>query len=126
MTVPVGGRLSEITGWLHRLQTAQPDIEASAVVSLDGLIIASALPEEAEQDRVSAMSAALLSLGERISLELGRGTLEQVFVRGVQGDILLMSVGQDAVLTAMTRKGATLGSVIYYMKRTAQQLSNLL
>ena len=63
MTAPTGtgGRLNEILGWLRRLQAAQPDIEASAVVSLDGLIIASNLPEEAEEDRVSAMSAALLS-----------------------------------------------------------------
>lgn len=126
MTTPTGGRLHEVTGWLRRLQSAQPDIEASALVSLDGLIIASALPEEAEEDRVSAMSAALLSLGERISYELGRGALEQVFIRGVDGDILLMAVGQSAVLTTMTRKGATLGSIIYYMKRTAQQLSTLI
>ena len=128
MTAPTGtgGRLNEILGWLRRLQAAQPDIEAAAVVSLDGSIIASNLPDEAEEDRVAAMSAALLSLSERISAELGRGMLEQVFVRGQQGDILLMAVGQDAVLTAMTSKGATLGSIIYYMKRTTQHLSNLL
>lgn len=126
MTMTGEGRKNEITGWLRRLQAAQSEIEASAVISLDGLIIASALPPSAEEDRVSAMSAALLSLGERISLELGRGSLEQVFVRGAAGDILLMAVGSDAVLTVITRKGATLGSIIYYMKRTAQQLATLL
>ena len=60
---------------LRELQASSPDTEASAVVSVDGLSIASALPQGVEEDRVSAMSAAMLSLGERIATELGRGTL---------------------------------------------------
>ena len=67
---------------LRDLQSTTPEIEASAVVSVDGLIMASSLPANVEEDRVSAMSAAMLSLGERISSELGRGELEQVMVKG--------------------------------------------
>jgi len=63
---------------LRDLQSGTPDIEASAMVSVDGLIMASSLPADVEEDRVSAMSAAMLSLGERIANELGRGTLNQV------------------------------------------------
>ena len=59
---------------LRELQASSPDIEASAIVSVDGLTIASALPQGVEEDRVSAMSAAMLSLGERIAGELGRGS----------------------------------------------------
>ena len=66
---------------LREMKAATPEIEASAVVSVDGLIMASALPSAVEEDRVSAMSAAMLSLGERISSELGRGTLDQVYIR---------------------------------------------
>jgi predicted regulator of Ras-like GTPase activity (Roadblock/LC7/MglB family) len=79
----------------------QPDIEASAVVSVDGLIMASSLPATVEEDRVSAMSAAMLSLGERIAAELGRGVLDQVFIHGKSGYVVLMSVGEDAVLTIL-------------------------
>ncbi len=50
---------------LRELQASSPDIEASAIVSVDGLTIASALPQGVEEDRVSAMSAAMLSLGEK-------------------------------------------------------------
>jgi hypothetical protein len=70
---------------LREMQAASPDIEASAVVSVDGLIMASALPADVEEDRVSAMSAAMISLGERIASELGRGGLEQVYIRGGGG-----------------------------------------
>jgi len=111
---------------LRKLQAATPEIEASAVVSIDGLIIASNLPEGTEPDRVSAMSAALLALSMRIAGELRRGPLEQVFVRGLDGDILLMAVGEQAVLTVMSRKDAKLGMMLYYMRRTARDLSVLL
>lgn len=111
---------------LRELQATSPDIEASAVVSVDGLTIASALPQGVEEERVSAMSAAMLSLGERISDELGRGMLEQVYIKGVSGYVVLMSVGEDAVLTALAREQAKLGLIFLDMRRAAQDLSKLI
>lgn len=111
---------------LRDLQVSSPDIEASAVVSLDGLIIASALPHEVEEDRVSAMSAAMLSLGERIASELGRGALSQVYIRGEKGYVILMSVGEEAVLTALAREQAKLGLILLDMRRAAEALAKLL
>lgn len=119
-------RTEEMVMRLRNLQASTADIEASAVVSVDGLIMASALPRDVEEDRVSAMSAAMLSLGERIAIELGRGTLDQVFIRGEQGYVLLMSVGTEAVLTALARKEAKLGLVLLDMRRTAAELSRLI
>ncbi|WP_119072513.1 roadblock/LC7 domain-containing protein [Aggregatilinea lenta] len=110
---------------LRELQAGTPDIDASAVVSVDGLIIASALPSDTEEDRVSAMSAAMLSLGDRIANELARGTLEQVFIRGNSGFVILMSIGEEAVLTALVRQSAKLGLVFLDMKRAADDLEKL-
>jgi len=110
---------------LRELQSTTPEIEASAVVSVDGLIMASSLPTNVEEDRVSAMSAAMLSLGERIATELGRGTLDQVYVRGTGGYVILMSVGDEAVLTTLVREGAKLGLIFLDMRRTADDLSAL-
>jgi hypothetical protein len=111
---------------LKKLQISSPDIQASALVSVDGLIIASALPASIEEDRVSAMSAAMLSLGERISLELKRGALDQVYIRGDQGYVLLTSVGNEAVLTVMANSGAKLGLMFLDIKRSAETLSGLI
>src|SRR5512132_1012845 len=102
---------------LREMQAASPDIEASAVVSVDGLIMASALPSGVEEDRVSAMSAAMLSLGERIASELGRGGLDQVYIRGGNGYVILMAVGEEAVLTALARAEAKLGLIFLDMRR---------
>jgi predicted regulator of Ras-like GTPase activity (Roadblock/LC7/MglB family) len=110
---------------LRDLQATTPEIEASAVVSVDGLAMASSLPANVEEDRVSAMSAAMLSLGERISTELGRGRLDQVYIRGNEGLVVLMSVGEEAVLTTLVREGARLGLILLDMRRTADDLSRL-
>lgn len=115
-----------IVSRLREMQAASPDIEASAVVSADGLIIASALPVEVEEDRVSAMSAAMLSLGERIAGELGRGALEQVYIRGNLGYVLVTAVGQEAVLTALAREHTKLGLVFLEMRRAAESLESLI
>ena len=111
---------------LRQLQASTPDIEASAIVSVDGLTIASALPQGVEEDRVSAMSAAMLSLGERIAGELGRGNLAQVYIKGENGYVVLMSIGEDAVLTALARQQAKLGLIFLDMRRATEDLSRLI
>ena len=111
---------------LRELQSSTADIEASAVVSVDGLIMASALPANVEEDRVSAMSAAMISLGERIAGELRRGLLNEVYVKGKHGYVLLMSVGEDAVLTVLAREGAKLGLIFLDMGRVVEDMVALL
>jgi len=114
---------------MHVLKTLvanTPDLEGAATVSLDGLILASVLPAGTDEDRVSAMAAALLSLGERTAQELQRGTLEQVYVRGDQGYIILMQAGEEAVLEVIAGGGAKLGMVLLDMKRAAEEVARLL
>jgi predicted regulator of Ras-like GTPase activity (Roadblock/LC7/MglB family) len=110
---------------LRNLQSSTQDVEASAVVSVDGLIIASSLPTSVEEDRVSAMSAAMLSLGERISGELGRGLLQEVYIHGSGGYVLLVSIGSDAVLTVLARQQAKLGLIFLEMRRASSDLEKL-
>jgi len=111
---------------LVELQAVTPDVEASAVVSIDGLTIAAALPANVEEDRVAAMSAAMLSLGERIAGELARGELDEVYIHGESGYVLIMSVGLDAVLTALAREEAKLGLVLLEMRRAVSDLRKMI
>jgi len=119
-------RTQQLIESLRNLQASSPDIEASALVSVDGLTIASALPQGIEEDRVSAMSAAMLSLGERIASELGRGALEQVYIKGDNGYVMLMAVGEEAVLTVMARQQARLGLILLDMRRAVEVLEKLI
>ncbi len=116
-------RAQRIIERLRDMRSSTPDIEASAIVSVDGLILASDLPSTVEEDRVSAMSAAMLSLGERISTELGRGELDQVYIRGDEGYVFLMAAGTEAVLTILARREAKLGLVLLDARRAAADIA---
>ena len=116
-------RTEKLTQLLKSLSGSTPDIEASALIDNDGLMIASALPQDVEDDSVAAMSSALLGLGERIAEELSRGDLELVMLRGDDGYVVLTRCGPDAVLTVMARKGAKLGLIFLDVNRTAKQLA---
>jgi len=83
-------RTDVLTEILNELNSASTDVEASALISLDGLMIASALPSNMSEERIGAMSAAMLSLGERTAKELARGQLEQVLIRGEKGYVLMV------------------------------------
>jgi len=111
---------------IHILQRGVPEVEAAAVISLDGLIMASALPDGMSEDRISAMSAAMLSLGEQINREMGLGTLEQLYTRGSNGYVVLLAVGKDAVFTTLVQPEAKLGVLFLELRKTAEDLARLL
>ena len=111
---------------IRDLLTQTAEIEAAAVVSFDGLPMASALPAGMDEDRVAAMSAALLSLGERATVGLGRGELNQVFIEGEEGTVFLVSAENEAVLVAVAAKGAKTGMMLYEVKRTAATVAAVL
>ena len=121
-----GSRSSRLDSAIHALLSQTPEIEAAAVVSFDGLPMASALPQSMDEDRVAAMSAALLSLGERAAQGLGRGELSQVYIEGDSGTVFLVSADDEAVLVAVAAKGAKVGMMLYEVRRTAATVADVL
>jgi predicted regulator of Ras-like GTPase activity (Roadblock/LC7/MglB family) len=120
-------RVEAINRLLRALQSGSPDMEASALISEDGLIIASALPQHIDESRVAGMSATLLSLGTRAATELERGAVEEVLVRGDQGYVVLMAVGTSGtLLLTLSSRTAKLGLVFLDMRRTAEDLRRIL
>ena len=111
---------------IHGLLAQTPEIEAAAVVSFDGLPMASALPQSMDEDRVAAMSAALLSLGERAAQGLGRGELSQVYIEGDAGTVFLVSADDEAVLVAVAAKGAKVGMMLFEVRRAAAAVADAL
>src|SRR5919112_6495282 len=112
-------KADQLAAALDEFLSVSPEVEAAAVVSSDGLPMASALPPHVEEDRLAAMSAALLTLGERAAEGLGRGELGQVFIEGREGHVVLMAAGEHAVLVAVIQRHAKIGLVVFEMRRSA-------
>ena len=121
-----GSRSERLDRAIHGLLSQTPEIEAAAVVSFDGLPMASALPPSMDEDRVAAMSAALLSLGERAAQGLGRGELSQVYIEGDAGTVFLVSADDEAVLVAVAAKGAKVGMMLFEVRRAAAAVADAL
>ena len=111
---------------LDDLNGSSADVEASALISKDGLMIASALPSGIDEDRVGAMSAALLSLGDRAGRELERGGIDQVMIQGEKGYVIMTSAGEEAVLTVLAKTNAKLGLIFLDIKRASKVLAELI
>ncbi len=116
----------KINDVLHTLMSTNSAIEGVALVTSDGLMISSYLSENMDEDRISAMSAALLSLSERAVEELEKGVPEQVTVKGSSGYIVLTAAGEEAVLTVTTNTSAKLGLLYMDIKKTAKTLKSVL
>ena len=119
-------RLQQIERILREVQSRIPDLEGLAVVTRDGLPIASALYTNTDEDRISAMTAASLSLSERVVLELERGIMEQLIITGSNGLVIIRDAGEHAVLVGIARVDAKLGLVLLDMKRAAKKLSSMI
>ncbi|MCK4568256.1 MAG: roadblock/LC7 domain-containing protein [Candidatus Thorarchaeota archaeon] len=116
-------RENTLEGVLNELQGSIPEIEACAIVSVEGLPIVSALPTDVDEAKVAAMTAAMLTLGEKAAMELGKGELEQVNIKGVNGWLLVVQAGMNACLTVSTTANAKLGLIFLDMKRAAEKVA---
>jgi predicted regulator of Ras-like GTPase activity (Roadblock/LC7/MglB family) len=107
---------------LRGLRTGSPEVIGACVVSSDGFIVASVVPNEIDEDLIGGMAASLLGVGERIAADLMRSTMEQVYVRSPKGYIIVNAVGPDASLVLLVTREAKLGLVFLELKRTTAEL----
>lgn len=119
-------RSDDLNNTLRTLQRESPDIEASALISEDGLMIASALPQHVEEVRVAGMSATLLSLGSRATTELALGQLGQVLIRGENGYAVMLKATEGTMLLVLTTNDAKLGLIFLDMNRTVAEIKKIL
>jgi hypothetical protein len=119
-------RENTLEGVLNELQGSIPEIEACAIVSVEGLPIVSALPTDVDEAKVAAMTAAMLTLGEKAAMELGKGELEQVNIKGINGWLLVVQAGMNACLTVSTTANAKLGLIFLDMKRAAEKVAAMI
>lgn len=111
---------------LQNFVTGASDVQGAALVSPDGLALASVLPAGMDEERTAAMSASMLSLGERIGRELARGNVERIVVEGEKGYGVLVGCGSDAVLLVLASAAVKQGILFLELKRVVAKIAPLL
>ena len=117
---------AQLDAILNQFERNIPHVQATAVVSTDGLVIASRLPKDTEEDRIGAMGAAILSISSRSGDELDRGEMIRVLIEGTNGYILIRSIGEYAILVALVEKEVRLGMLFYECKKCIGKLKEIL
>jgi predicted regulator of Ras-like GTPase activity (Roadblock/LC7/MglB family) len=118
-------RIEKMNSMLGDLRANIAEIEAAVLISSDAMALASDISEDADEDMIGALSASVLSMGERAARDLKRGVLEQVYIKGDSGYLLLVHCGPDALLSLLVNPDAKLGVVFMEAKRTAEELAKL-
>ena len=119
-------RTEQLNTILRSLQSGRPEIEASALVSHDGLMVASAPPQHIDEVRVAGMSATLISLGTRAVSELNMGSMEQVLIKGEKGYAVMVKAAEGTDLIVLTTAEAKLGMVFLDMSRAVNEIIRVL
>ena len=123
----IDNRIDNIIQLLEESKERIQEIEGLLLVTRDGLPIASTkMADTTDEDRMSAMAAAALNLAERVVEELSKGHLKEMVIKGTEGLIIVIQVGEEAVLTATTSSDAKLGLILLELKRSAKAVINLL
>ncbi len=111
---------------LRGLRQVSPRVVGSAVVTGDGFVVASELPDENYEKKVTVMAMAMLTMGQEATGELGSSDVERVLVEGKDRYMAMVNAGPSAVLAAVAEKEIVLGLLFVAMKETAAKVSTLL
>ena len=106
---------------LAQLVLASPEIVRTTLVTSTGLARGSFPPQTAE-DRISAMSAAMLSLGERICGELGSGEMRYAIIAGAKTLQLLIVLSEDYALELELRPNVSVDAALNAVKESTRPL----
>jgi len=117
---------SAIQNALQEFVTSVSNVQGASIMSPDGLAIASSLPAGMEEDRVAAMSAAMLALGERMGKELVRGDIQRVVVEGSKGFATIAACTADAVVVVLADEKVKLGVLNLEIKQLVERVRPML
>jgi predicted regulator of Ras-like GTPase activity (Roadblock/LC7/MglB family) len=118
--------LEKLDNILDQLIVTIPEVKAATLVSIEGELIASALPRDVDETSIGVMVAALLSLAESAITLIKSGEFEQLFIRGRDGYLLVLPAGLNAVLSVSTSRDVRLGLIYLDCKRVSETIAKLI
>ena len=117
--------LARLEKVLKRLLSDNPTITIATISSVEGLPILSFIPRGSNETIVSAMVATLLSLSERAVVEMNLGEFTQLYIKGIDGYLLVFEAGTAVLAVSATNK-AKLGLIFLECERAAREIAEIM
>ncbi|MFX1427341.1 MAG: roadblock/LC7 domain-containing protein [Promethearchaeota archaeon] len=118
--------LDKLKRILKKLLSNNPVINIATISSVEGLPICSVIPRGSNETMISAMVATLLSLSERAVMEMKIGEFTQLYIKGIDGYLLVFEAGPHAVLAVSTTNKARLGLIFLECERATQEIAEIM
>jgi predicted regulator of Ras-like GTPase activity (Roadblock/LC7/MglB family) len=128
------GRGKALDDLLNGLIQASRDFEGAVLVSLDGLMYATAWSSDDQTERLQALDdsdigavacRAFAQSGEATRM-LERGELDRLILAGVNGNMIITRAGENALCVALLKPDAKLGVASFEAKRISQEIAKVL
>lgn len=110
---------------LAQLCGSASEFSGACVLHRDGLVVASQLPASLDEDLTGALASAVLQNCQRMANELGQGLVEGLWLHTTTGQLLLESLGPEAMLVLFVSKDANLGLAMLAVQQAKEDLSRL-
>ncbi|MBC7194659.1 MAG: roadblock/LC7 domain-containing protein [Caldisericia bacterium] len=110
---------------LMNLKERDKTVESIIVVSKDGLPISSTLTTE-EEEKLAALSASLIMLGERAIEDFNKGEFEEILAKGKNGYIIINNLSQGMAVIGILNNDAKLGLIRLEFKNLVKDLNELI
>ena len=105
---------------------AIPEVTSALIVSTEGRPIASALPQGVDETRIAAMTATLLILSKKAIEEMKKGNFNETYIKGSEGNLLIMQAGPNAILIVSTMNDVRLGLILLDCRRMCERIAQLI
>ena len=108
---------------LAALRSANADISAATLVTMDGFPVAADVAPEIDEESLAALAADLIARASRSSQEFNHGALEELYARGPQGYLIVVKAGAEQALACLAKSSATVGLLLRDVRKAAAELA---
>ncbi len=111
------------------LQSLKENIEgfrSGAIVSAEGLIVISILEEGISDIKLAAMTATILSVAERVLIELKSGVLDLCILQGDEGNFCVMACNEELIIAVCLSIDARMDTCFIEMRKVSEQIRSIM
>jgi predicted regulator of Ras-like GTPase activity (Roadblock/LC7/MglB family) len=109
----------------NKLLENDKTVESLILISKDGLPISSTLSME-EEEKIAALSASLVMLGERAIEDFKKGEFEEIFAKGKDGYIFIYNLSPNIALLGILNNEAKLGLIRLELRNLVNDLKEII
>ena len=120
-------KINALKDVVNRSKSQKQDIDDLILVSHDGLPITATIGnyDDMKKIMIAAMAASTSHQATMINMELKKGNLSYVVLKGSGGLIIVTQVSDEAVLVCLTTQEEHLRDILLEMNRTSKVIAEI-